>query len=63
LKAITLAVAAGLAAPSALAAEPESTTADPVVVTATRTLESLSATIRPVGFITGDVFERSGRTR
>ena len=63
MKAIGMALAA-VAAASALAAEPDSadsTTADPVVVTATRTPESLSATIRPVELITSDVIQRSGQ--
>jgi vitamin B12 transporter len=59
-----MAFAAGMAAASVLAAEPESTgssTADPVVVTATRTPEPLSATIRPVELIPADVIQRSGQ--
>ena len=64
MKAIGMAVAAGMAAASALAAEPESpdsATADPVVVTATRTPEPLSATIRPVELIPAEVIQRSGQ--
>lgn len=64
MKTIIAAVAAGAAAASALAAgpdRPESTSADPVVVTATRTPESYSATIRPVELITGGVIDRSGQ--
>ena len=59
-----MAVAAGIAAASARAAEPESpasATADPVVVTATRTPEPLSATIRPVELIPAEVIQRSGQ--
>jgi vitamin B12 transporter len=59
-----MAVAASMAAASGGAAEPESpasATADPVVVTATRTPEPLSATIRPVELIPGDVIQRSGQ--
>ncbi len=59
-----MAFAAGMAAASALAAEPastDSTTADPIVVTATRTPEPISATIRPVELIPADVIQRSGQ--
>ncbi len=64
MKAMVMAVAAGVAAASALAADPESpasATADPVVVTATRTPEPLSATIRPVELIPAEVIQRSGQ--
>ena len=64
LKAISMTVAAGLDAAGALAAEPgspDSATADPVVVTATRTPEPLSATIRPVELIPAEVIQRSGQ--
>ena len=64
MKAIVMAVAAGIAAASARAAEPESpasATADPVVVTATRTPEPLSATIRPVELIPAEIIQRSGQ--
>ena len=57
-------LAAGLAAASAAAADPDSldsATADPVVVTATRTPENLSSSIRPVELITGEVIESSGQ--
>jgi len=53
-----------MAAANALAVEPASpdnATADPVVVTATRTPEPISATIRPVELIPGDVIQRSGQ--
>jgi vitamin B12 transporter len=48
----------------AFAADPDgpaSATADPVVVTATRTPDSLSSVIRPFELITGEVIDSSGQ--
>jgi len=64
LRPVVAIVAAGMAMAGAFAADPDgpaSTTADPVVVTATRTPESLSSVIRPVELITGEVIDSSGQ--
>jgi vitamin B12 transporter len=57
-------VAAGLVVANAYAADPDGpdgTTADPVIVTATRTPESLSSAIRPVELVTREVLDRTGQ--
>jgi vitamin B12 transporter len=60
-----IALAAGLVAARAFAAEPaerDSAAAVPVVVTATRTPQLLSETVRPVELITEEVIDESGQS-
>ena len=64
MKHLAAAIAACTAATCALAAEPqryEDATADPVVVTATRTPEPLSSVIQPVELITEQQIEQAGQ--